>query len=76
MAKVYLHHKENDEGDWINEERQFTRVPCVGEHVALASNSLYYRVFAVVHCPFEADFEAEVYLHKPVSMTDVMQAGG
>jgi hypothetical protein len=33
-------------------------------------------VFAVVHCPFEADFEAEIYLHKPVSMTDTMKAGG
>jgi hypothetical protein len=72
MVKVFLHYKKDDKGEWINEERHFARLPCVGEYVALSTSSLLYRVYAVVHCPFEAEFEAEVFLHKPDSMTNVI----
>jgi hypothetical protein len=70
MTKVFLHHKED--GQWVNEERNFARLPCVGEYVALDTSSLYYRVYLVVHCPFETEYEAEVYLMTGVSQADVV----
>ena len=47
--------------DWINQDRHFLRLPAVGEYIALSAESPWYRVDLVVHCPFEADYAAEVY---------------
>jgi hypothetical protein len=75
MIKVFLHHKEGSEEEWVNEDCEFTRIPCIGEYVALSSKSLWYRVYAVVHCPFEeAEIVAEVYLSPPSSTTSVIAA--
>lgn len=74
MTKVFLHHKD-DKDQWVNEERHFARLPCVGEYVALHTTSPLYRVYAVVHCPFDAGFEAEVYLQAAPSSTEVIGAG-
>ncbi len=75
MANVYLHYKETPEHGWTNEERQFTRVPCVGEYVALSMSSIWVRVYAVVHCPFITEFEAEVYaIAPPNARLDAIQA--
>jgi hypothetical protein len=74
-AKVFLHYKDKPGGEWINEERNFVRLPCVGEYVALSSGSAL-RVYAVVHCPFEAaNFEAEVFTSSVPSMADAIAAG-
>lgn len=74
MARVFLHHKDKPNLEWINEEREFNRIPCIGEYVALNFSSPWYRVYAVVHCPFDAEVEAEVFLHEPTSMTDAVAA--
>jgi len=59
--KVFLHTRSKGKHDWKNESRQFGRLPVVGEYVALEATSPWYQVQLVVHCPFEADYEAEVY---------------
>jgi hypothetical protein len=59
--KVFLHTRRPGKFDWANESRNFGRLPVVGEFVALASDSPWYQVQIVVHCPFEAEYEAEVY---------------
>lgn len=61
-ALVFLHTYETSDGEPYNEERLFARVPAVGEHVATSVESDFYRVFLVVHAPFEdSQFDAEVY---------------
>jgi len=61
-GKVFLHVKGAEKGAaWKNTGREFDRLPCVGEYIATESNSPYYRVVLVVHCPFEAQYVAEVY---------------
>ena len=47
--------------NWSNSGREFLRLPVVGEYVATSSSSSWYRVELVVHCPFEAEYVAEVY---------------
>ena len=42
-------------------------LPCVGEYVAFSQGSPWYPVYAVVHCSFKSEFDAEKYmlaLHK------------
>lgn len=64
MAKVFLHTRETNQVEWSNEVRDFARVPVPGEYLALDVTSPWYRVGLVVHVPFPADWEAEVYAEK------------
>lgn len=59
--KVFLHTRSPQERDWKNESRDFARIPVVGEFTATSSSSPWYQVELVVHCPFEGEFDAEVY---------------
>jgi hypothetical protein len=74
MTKVFLHYRNSPGGDWINEERTFSRLPCVGEYVATDVASAWHRVYLVVHCPFDAEFEAEVYTVAGPSSTEAISA--
>lgn len=58
---VFLHTREKGSFEWINEIREFARIPIVGEYLALDVSSPWYQVQLVVHTPFECDCEAEVY---------------
>jgi len=59
--KVFLHTRHQGKRDWNNESREFGRLPVVGEFVAPDWNSEWYQVQLVLHCPFEAEYEAEIY---------------
>ncbi len=59
--KVFFHTRTPQQRDWLNEERDFARIPTVGEYVATSSGSSWFRVELVVHTPFPCDFDAEVY---------------
>lgn len=61
MAHVFVHTHTAGKTDWNNQGRDFTRVPVVGEYFALEATGEWYRVELVVHCPFTAEYEAEVY---------------
>jgi hypothetical protein len=72
MTKVYLHYRD-DSGQSVNEEREFVRVPAVGEYVTTGSNA--HRVYLIVHCPFEgAQYPVEVYTAPVGSLTDALEA--
>lgn len=58
---VFLHTRKPQGRDWTNESRDFGRLPVVGEFVATSSSSPWYQVELVVHCPFDCEFDAEVY---------------
>ena len=59
--KVFLHSRNPKRRDWINEKREFARIPVVGEYVATSSDSAWSKVELVVHTPFPCEFDAEVY---------------
>lgn len=60
---IFLHTKKPGEREeWNNEfNSSFSRVPMVGEYLALSTDSPWYQVRLVVHTPFHCDCEAEVY---------------
>ena len=58
--KVFVHIKGPEDKLWHNEGRDFVQVPHVGEYFAMAVDSPLYEVKVVIHCPFEAQFDAEV----------------
>jgi hypothetical protein len=63
MAKVFVHYRDRDSGgEWVNLSLEFVRLPIVGEYVAISETSEWLRVYAVVHCPFPASFDAEIYM--------------
>jgi len=62
--KVFLHTRDMGKFNWVNEIREFARIPIEGEYLALNSNSGWYKVQLVVHTPFECDCNAEVYAVK------------
>lgn len=75
MAKVFFHYKETSDGEWNNEGREFSRIPCVGEYVGLSTSGEWHRIYAVIHCSFDAEFEAEVYsTPTPNGHIDVVKA--
>lgn len=41
--KVFFHTRSPQQRDWHNEEREFDRIPVVGEYVATSSNSPWFR---------------------------------
>lgn len=59
--KVFVHIKETNGKVWHNEGREFVQVPHVGEYFAMAVDSPLYEAKVVIHCPFDAQFDAEVY---------------
>jgi len=59
--KVLLHTRSQQQRDWLNENREFARIPVVGEYVAISSDSPWFKVELVVHTPFPCEFDAEVY---------------
>jgi len=62
MVKVFFHTRTSGKRDWINEKREFSRVPSVGEYVCLESkDENWHRIEIVVHTPFHCPFDAEVY---------------
>lgn len=64
MTRVFLHTRDLHSIDWVNEFREFSRVPGLNEYVALAGDSDWYRVIVVVHTPFPCECDAEVYAVK------------
>lgn len=64
MMKVFLHTRNIGEFNWINELREFARIPVEGEYLTLSSTSDWYKIQLVVHTPFECDCHAEVYAVK------------
>ena len=77
MVKVFFHYKTLESPEWQNEERLFTRVPVVGEYVALSWSAEFHRVYAIIHCPFEGShFDAEVYsVYSPGAHISAIDAG-
>ena len=72
--KVFVHTQSaKGKADWVNQERVFLRVPIVGEFFALDSSSPWFRVDLVVHCPFKAQYAAEVYATQ-VNHSEVLKA--
>ncbi len=59
--RVFLHTRTEGMADWTNEYRDFARIPAVGEYLTLSSTSEWYEVQLVVHIPFDAECDAEVY---------------
>lgn len=59
--KVFVHIRGSEDKTWHNEGREFAQVPRVGEYFAMAVDSPLYEAKVVIHCPFEAQFDAEVY---------------
>lgn len=74
MTRVFLHYRETAQEGWTHEERHFSRLPSVGEYVAVSPQSPWHRVYAVVHCPFEADFEAEVFTDRDSTPAEAITA--
>ncbi len=61
MTRVFLHVRSASDYRGQNMPRDFARIPIVGEYVATAIDSPWYRVLLVVHAPFPSEYEAEVY---------------
>jgi hypothetical protein len=59
--KVFLHTRSPQQRDWLNEPREFARIPVLGEYVAISGDSPWFKVELVVHTPFPCEFDAEVY---------------
>ena len=59
--KVFLHTRSPKQRNWLNEKRDFSHIPVVGEYVATSSDGPWFKVELVVHTPFPCDFDAEVY---------------
>jgi hypothetical protein len=74
MVNVFLHYRSEPTGGWINEHREFDRIPCVGEYVKLSASGDCHRVYLVLHCVFEADYKAEVFTNPAGSLTDAIAA--
>ncbi|MBV6690339.1 hypothetical protein KV692_21430 [Xanthomonas euvesicatoria pv. physalidis] len=58
--KVFMHTRSPQRRDWLNEEREFGRIPMIGEYVAMSEDA-WFKVELVVHTPFACEFDAEVY---------------
>ena len=74
-VKVSVHIREQNARMWSGHHPlEMTRVPSVGEYVALSSSDAdWYKVTLVVHCPYEGDYEAEVFA-KPADHHEVMES--
>ena len=59
--KVFLHTRSPKQRNWLNEERDFSHIPVVGEYVATSCDDPWFKVELVAHTPFPCDFDAEVY---------------
>lgn len=61
MARVFLHTRKPGGADWLNESREFHRIPAVSEYLTRETDGPWYQVQLVVHTPFPCDCDAEVY---------------
>lgn len=64
MHKVFLHTHTKGDHDWVNEIKEFGRIPVEGEYLATDVDSTWYEVELIVHTPFTPEMEAEVYAVK------------
>ncbi len=76
-TRIFFHYKKLGKTSWEQEERDFARVPAVGEYIAIdPSTDDLYRVAMVQHNAFPADdladFIAEVYTVYAGSTSDVI----
>ena len=69
-----MHLRNPGQQDWDNSSREFLRLPIVGEYLATDWNSDWYRVELVVHCPFKAEYAAEVYAVKVDHLKEMEKA--
>jgi hypothetical protein len=76
MAHVFVHTRSQGKMNWTNQPRDFTRVPVVGEYFALDVSSPWYLVQLVVHVPFKAEYEAEVFAVEVHQVTEMKKAWG
>jgi hypothetical protein len=75
--RVFLHTRDPEENEGVNDFRGFARIPVVGDYVALPDDPRYFKVVLVVHTPFPCDCEAEVYAVKDKeNATEVIVASG
>ncbi len=75
--RVFVHTKETATSEYENEGRSFSRVPVVGEYLALRSDSPWYKVFLVVHCPFQdAEYQAEVFAVRVDQVEEIIKQDG
>jgi hypothetical protein len=74
MVRVFLHYRSEPTGGWIDEPREFHRIPCVGEYVKLSASGDGHRVYLILHCAFEAEYKAEVFTNPAGSLTDAIAA--
>jgi hypothetical protein len=62
MARISLHTRNLGETTTMNQEREFARVPAVGEHLSVSANPPWYRVTGVMHYPSEdGGIDGEVF---------------
>lgn len=74
MPKVFVHtQSEKGKRDWSNEGRDFLRLPVVGEYFTLSFDGEWHIVDLVVHCPFESEYDAEIYGTK-VNHLEILKA--
>lgn len=74
MVKILLHYRSDPTSDWINEDSDFSRVPCVGEYVKSSASDTCYHVSFVLHCAVDADYKAEIFADPAGSITDAIAA--
>lgn len=62
MTKVFVHtQSERGKSDWKNADRDFSRLPIVGEYFSINSAGEWHIVDLVVHCPFKSEYDAEIF---------------
>ena len=62
MVKVFVHTRPTPQHEWQSEGRDLTRLPCVGEYVAMGlGESDWHRVTLVVHAAYHAEYEGEIF---------------
>jgi len=66
MPKIFVHHREHPDSEFINSEIEYASVPAVGEYLITNTTGEWHRVYAVVHCPSGRTNDAEVYT-SPIS---------
>ena len=61
LSKVFLHLMRNGNGEWADSQRDFLRLPTLGEMITPKFGAPFYKVTLVVHCPFNSQYDAEVF---------------
>ncbi len=62
MAKIFVHTRSDKNPEWLNEPREMTRIPTVGEIITLIATGTWFRVELVIHTPHEhGGYDGEVF---------------